>query len=80
MVQDPWSREGVAKFEHFPWIDTLVPVLTCALCVIMKKFDSTHAWGWISLDFLLVVFVQLKKSTVCVVFPHEAISCLVRFL
>ena len=29
MVQDPGSREGVAKFECFSWRDARVPALTC---------------------------------------------------
>ena len=48
MVQDPGSREGEAKFECFPWRDTLVPALTCVQVLIHKKFDSTHAFGWSS--------------------------------
>ena len=29
-VKDLGSRESLAKFECFPWRDTLVPALTCA--------------------------------------------------
>ena len=28
-MQDPGSKEDVAKFEYFPWRDPLLPALTC---------------------------------------------------
>ena len=51
------------------------PWLMC-MCIDMKKFDSTYAWGWSSFFFFLIIFVRIRKNTVSVVFLRDALPCL----